>query len=74
MPSPFDAGRVITELTLPHHLVETGTSPEAEAADEVERTEGSVTFRFGARRYLYDRLGLRINGPAVAGKKAQKEP
>jgi hypothetical protein len=40
-----------------------GTSPEAETADEVERTETTVTFRFGAGRYLYDRLGLRIGDP-----------
>ncbi len=59
VPSPFNAGRAITDLTLPHHLVAPGTSPDAETADEIERTEGGFSFRFGAGRYLYDRLGLR---------------
>lgn len=57
--SPFDASREITELTLPHHLVEPGTSADSETADEVEKTAGGFSFRFGPRRYLYDRLGLR---------------
>ncbi len=56
--SPFGGGG-ITEMTLPHHLVAPGTSPEAEAGEEVDEDERCVRFRFGAGRYVYDRLGLR---------------
>ncbi len=36
-------------------LVEPGTPPDAATAAEVEQTEGGFSFRFGPRRYLYDR-------------------
>lgn len=55
VPGPF--GPKIRELTLPAWM-----APDAETGEEAEvlRTEeGRVIFRFGDRRYRYDRLGLR---------------
>ncbi len=74
VPSLFAAGRKIADLTLPHHLVAPGTLAETEAAEAVELTNGGFAFRFGAWRYEYDRLGLRVNDPAIAGKTALIEP
>lgn len=53
--SPF--GSEIRELTLPAHLCR-GVAADADAAIVEQAPEGFV-FRFGSRRYRYDRLGLR---------------
>ena len=71
--SLFGADSTISNITVPHHLVARGTAADAAVAEAVERIEGGVEFRFGARRYRYDRLGLFINHPALAGKVAQIE-
>ena len=57
--SPFDPAVRISDLTLPHHLVAPGTPRDAALAEEVERGPLGVAFRFGSRRFAYDRLGLR---------------
>ena len=53
---PFD--QPIGELTIPFWLATDVPADVAEAA-EVEAEEGIVTFSYGPRRFVYDRLGLR---------------
>lgn len=54
IPGPF--GDEIQCLTIPHWLVK-GADADARP-EEIEAGEGSISFRFGTRRYRYDRLGL----------------
>ncbi len=50
-------GRSCHTLTIPSHLV-SGADDEASPQD-VEIGPGELRFRYGARSYIYDRLGLR---------------
>lgn len=54
--SPFDVP--VSSLTLRSSWLR-GQISEDELASDVSSAEGAVTFTFGARRFIYDRLGLR---------------
>lgn len=61
IPGPF--GALIRRLTVPHWLVEGADADERPS--EVDTGDGAITFRFGARRYRYDRLGLAALGAST---------
>lgn len=54
---PF--GREVEEITLPAWMAP-GAAEEGEA-EVVRSGDGEVVFRFGTKRYRYDRLGLRMS-------------
>jgi len=58
LPGPF--GTLVRRLTLPHWLVK-GADVDTRPT-EVETEDGAIVFRFGERRYRYDRLGLAALG------------
>ncbi len=53
-------GTMLGELSIPCWLVR-GAAPD-EAPREVQQADGRLTFRYGARAFIYDRLGLRAAG------------
>lgn len=71
VPAVFAVGETVATLTLPFFMVPHGTPSDAADATSVELRANAVTFSFGGRRFLYDRLGLRPETvPARAGKLA----
>jgi len=58
VPGPF--GARITELRLPHWLIR-DLDEEATPSDVATQAD-RLEFRFGARPFVYDRLGLRVRG------------
>jgi len=64
---PF--GRDLWELRIPPHWA-AGVEDECTAADDVRVEGGAVSFRFGHRAFLYDRLGLR---PASSGGRSDRK-
>ena len=55
--TPFD--EEAREVRIPEHMA-VGAGPDEEAS-EVTVSARSICFRFGTRRFRYDRLGLRVD-------------
>jgi len=53
--SPF--GNKIRFLTLPYYWV--STAGKEEKPEKIESTNGYISFRFGKKEFIYDRLGIR---------------
>src|SRR5690606_14754051 len=51
----------VRELTIPAHLVR--DAPMDARPRDMQEADGAVRFTFGARCYLYDRLGLQLETP-----------
>jgi CRISPR-associated endonuclease/helicase Cas3 len=58
---PFDGpfGNQVGRLTIPAYLA-IGAGPDA-GPEDIEHADGIVRFTFGSRRFIYDRLGLRVD-------------
>lgn len=67
---PF--GHVVPELVLPARWV-SGVDGDMPDATNVAAREGMVTFSFGDRRFVYDRLGVRPDSQAAAGREVSED-
>lgn len=66
---PF--GEAVRRVTIPHWLVR-GATADARP-EEVQADDGTISFRFGERRYRYDRLGLAALGRSTPNEEEEED-